>query len=75
MDQSFGILVENLIHSYREMKHAIPRETRAKLAKLLYELTVTPGMDTSLVEYWATVCVRLIRYLPFMASISALSFH
>lgn len=44
------------------MKHAIPREKRASLAKLLYELTVMPGMDSALVELWATNCIRLIRY-------------
>lgn len=43
------------------MKHAIDKQTRINLAKLLYELTVMPGMEPALVELWALVCVRLIR--------------
>lgn len=47
--------------SYLDLKHALPRETRANLAKLLYELTIIPGMDSALVEIWANACVRLIK--------------
>ncbi|OZJ03795.1 hypothetical protein BZG36_03001 [Bifiguratus adelaidae] len=47
--------------SYLDMKHAIPRVTRAALAKLLYEMTITCGMEPSLVEIWANSCIRLIR--------------
>lgn len=49
--------------SYLDMKHAVPRQTRATLAKTLYELTVMPGMDPALMELWANNCIRLIRYL------------
>ncbi|KAI8379086.1 uncharacterized protein BYT42DRAFT_312627 [Radiomyces spectabilis] len=48
---------------YLDMKHALPRALRAHLAKLLYALTITPGMDTVLVETWANTCVRLIRWV------------
>ncbi|ORE21913.1 hypothetical protein BCV71DRAFT_172816, partial [Rhizopus microsporus] len=46
---------------YLDMKHALPRQTRARLAKLLYEMTIMPGMDPALIELWSTNCVRLIR--------------
>ncbi|KAI8578771.1 hypothetical protein K450DRAFT_245430 [Umbelopsis ramanniana AG] len=49
------------LSSYLDLKHALPRETRANLAKLLYELTIIPGMDSALVEIWANACVRLIK--------------
>ncbi|KAI9254007.1 hypothetical protein BY458DRAFT_521472 [Sporodiniella umbellata] len=47
--------------SYLDMKHTLPRQLRASIAKLMYELTVTPGMDPALIELWATTCIRLIR--------------
>lgn len=43
------------------MKHAVPRETRATLAKLLYELAIMPGMDPALVELFTNNCIRLIK--------------
>ncbi|RUS15521.1 hypothetical protein BC937DRAFT_92354 [Endogone sp. FLAS-F59071] len=49
------------LNSYMDLKHAVPRPIRAKLAKLLFELVVMPGMDTALVEIWANACVRLIK--------------
>ncbi|CAO3588698.1 unnamed protein product [Absidia cylindrospora] len=47
--------------NYLDMKHAVPRPTRAALAHVLFQLTVMPGMDYALVEIWANMCVRLIR--------------
>ncbi|KAI8327990.1 hypothetical protein BC941DRAFT_246334 [Chlamydoabsidia padenii] len=47
--------------SYLDLKHALPLSTRATLAKVLFQLTVTPGMDYALVEVWSNMCVRLIR--------------
>jgi proteasome activator subunit 4 len=44
-----------------DMKHAIPRETRVTLAKLLYDMVLMPGMDAALVELWSNNCIRLIR--------------
>ncbi|CDS14218.1 hypothetical protein LRAMOSA06388 [Lichtheimia ramosa] len=46
---------------YRELKHDIPRDTRATLAKLLYTVVTIPGMDITIVESCANMCVRLIR--------------
>lgn len=51
------------LSSYMDMKHAVPRETRAHLAKLLYEMIIMPGMEPALVELWSNNCIRLIRYL------------
>lgn len=45
-----------------DMKHAVPRNTRAHLAKLLYEMVIMPGMEPALVELWSNNCIRLIRY-------------
>ncbi|KAI8099232.1 uncharacterized protein BX664DRAFT_272366 [Halteromyces radiatus] len=47
--------------NYLDLKHALPRTTRANLAKVLFQLTVAPGMDYALVEMWANTCVRLLR--------------
>lgn len=47
--------------SYMDMKHAISRKTRADLAKLLYEMVLMPGMESSYLELWANLCIRLIR--------------
>lgn len=44
-----------------DMKHAVPRQTRAHLAKLLYEMIIMPGMEPALVELWSNNCIRLIR--------------
>lgn len=58
----FNLFFSCIVHnSYMDLKHAVPRPTRAKLAKLLFELVVMPGMDTALVEIWANACVRLIK--------------
>ena len=51
----------DILISYLDMKHAIPRETRANLAKLLYEMIIMPGMDYALIELWSNNCIRLIR--------------
>ncbi|KAI9261229.1 hypothetical protein EDC94DRAFT_122877 [Helicostylum pulchrum] len=50
------------LSSYMDMKHAVPRETRAHLAKLLYEMIIMPGMEPALVELWSNNCIRLIRH-------------
>ncbi|KAL0081956.1 hypothetical protein J3Q64DRAFT_1179572 [Phycomyces blakesleeanus] len=47
--------------SYLDMKHALSRDVRANLAKIMFDLTIAPGMDTALIELWANLCVRLIR--------------
>ncbi|KAI9246724.1 hypothetical protein BDA99DRAFT_526780 [Phascolomyces articulosus] len=49
------------LNSYISMKHSIPRETRAKLAELLFSMTFIPGMDTALMDNWASTCIKLIR--------------
>ncbi|KAG0174459.1 hypothetical protein DFQ30_004302 [Apophysomyces sp. BC1015] len=49
------------LNSYLDMKHTLNRDMRAKFGKLLFELTITPGMDTALVEAFANCCIRLIR--------------
>ncbi|ORX56232.1 hypothetical protein DM01DRAFT_330262 [Hesseltinella vesiculosa] len=49
------------LSSYLDLKHALPRTTRAQLALTLYNLAVTPGMDYPLVEAWALICIRLIK--------------
>ncbi|OAD04967.1 hypothetical protein MUCCIDRAFT_139775 [Mucor lusitanicus CBS 277.49] len=48
--------------NYLDMKHAIPRETRAHLAKIYYEMLVMPGMNYALLELWSNTCVRLIKH-------------
>ncbi|KAI8975614.1 hypothetical protein BDF20DRAFT_879640 [Mycotypha africana] len=50
------------LSSYMDMKHAIPRKTRAHLAKLLYELVIMPGMDSALIELWAQSFMRLVKH-------------
>ncbi|ORZ04733.1 hypothetical protein BCR42DRAFT_474389 [Absidia repens] len=50
-----------LVLCYLDLKHAVPRPTRAALAQILFHMTVMPGMDYALVEIWANMCVRLIR--------------
>lgn len=50
------------LSSYLDMKHAIDKQMRINLAKLLYELTVLPGMEPVLVQLWASTCVRLIKH-------------
>ncbi|KAL9538165.1 hypothetical protein MBANPS3_011145 [Mucor bainieri] len=48
--------------NYLDMKHALPRETRAHLAKIYYDMLVMPGMNYALLELWANTCVRLIKH-------------
>ncbi|CEP09555.1 hypothetical protein [Parasitella parasitica] len=50
------------LSNYLDMKHALPRETRANLAKLLFEMAIMPGMDYTLIDFWSNNCIRLIRH-------------
>ncbi|PWN54156.1 hypothetical protein IE53DRAFT_24314 [Violaceomyces palustris] len=43
------------------LKYPIERRTRARLARLYYELAVLPGMDTRLIELAANMCMTLIE--------------
>lgn len=42
------------------MKYPLPKPSRAALAKLYYELIVTPGMDSTNLDSWAIVLHHLI---------------
>ena len=58
------------------MKHSIPRETRAKLAELLFQMTFMPGLDTALMDAWAATCTRLIRcIIDIILSFFAYCYH
>ncbi|PWZ00606.1 hypothetical protein BCV70DRAFT_199880 [Testicularia cyperi] len=43
------------------LKYPVLRKTRARLARLYYELAVLPGLDTRFVELSANMCMTLIE--------------
>ncbi|KAF9396493.1 hypothetical protein CPC16_001175 [Podila verticillata] len=49
------------LNQYLDLKYTLPRETRVGLAKVFFELTVAPGMDSTMVEVWSMYCRRLIK--------------
>ncbi|KAJ3050497.1 hypothetical protein HK097_008547 [Rhizophlyctis rosea] len=49
------------LNSYLDLKYTLTTEQRVRLAKILYELIVTPGMDISLVGSFASLCTQLIK--------------
>jgi len=49
------------LNGYLDLKYPLPRESRASLARLLYEMVTTPGMDSALVEIFANCCIRLCK--------------
>ncbi|KAG0235309.1 hypothetical protein BGW42_005476 [Actinomortierella wolfii] len=49
------------LNKYLDLKYTLPLETRVSFARVFFELTVAPGMEISLVEYWARYCQRLIK--------------
>lgn len=46
---------------YLDLKYALPKQTRVSLAKVFWELTAAPGMDATMVEFFALTCRRLIK--------------
>jgi len=49
------------IFRYLDLKYALPKLTRVSLAKVFWELTTAPGMDATMVEFFALTCRRLIK--------------
>ncbi|KAG0349377.1 hypothetical protein BG004_007004 [Podila humilis] len=49
---------------YLDLKYSLPLETRVGLAKVFFELTIAPGMDSTMVELWSVQCRRLIKFFP-----------
>lgn len=49
------------LQALQSLKYRMPRELRAKLARLLYELAVMPKLDTFLTDLAASCCIRLLR--------------
>ncbi|CAG8540546.1 10707_t:CDS:10 [Dentiscutata heterogama] len=47
--------------SYLDLQHPLSRQTRAQLAHVLFELVITPGIDASHAEVFATTCIRLLK--------------
>ena len=46
--------------SWLLMKYPMPKATRAKLARLYYELCITPGIEARVVRSWTDMLNRLI---------------
>ncbi|KAF9155612.1 hypothetical protein BG015_009167 [Linnemannia schmuckeri] len=49
------------LHQYLDLKYALPKQTRVSLAKVFWELTTAPGMDATMVEFFALTCRRLVK--------------
>jgi proteasome activator subunit 4 len=52
------------IKQWLHLKFKMPKETRQKLAKLYYELSLTPGMDPSSADSFANMFKGLDSYSP-----------
>ncbi|KAG0021330.1 hypothetical protein BGZ82_011351 [Podila clonocystis] len=57
------VMMSKIIMSvrYLDLKYTLPKETRVGLAKVFFELTIAPGMDSTMVEIWSMYCRRLIK--------------
>ncbi|KAK3820952.1 MAG: hypothetical protein J3R72DRAFT_28458 [Linnemannia gamsii] len=49
------------LHQYLDLKYALPKQTRVSLIKVFWELTTAPGMDATMVEFFALTCRRLVK--------------
>ncbi|KAF9918681.1 hypothetical protein BX616_006764 [Lobosporangium transversale] len=49
------------LDKYLDLKYALPLETRASFAKMLWEISFAPGVDTAMVELTSGYCYRLIN--------------
>ncbi|KAG0312267.1 hypothetical protein BGZ99_009606 [Dissophora globulifera] len=49
------------LNQYLDLKYELPKETRVAFAKVFWELTIAPGMDSTMVEIWSQYCRRLIK--------------
>ena len=52
------------IKRWLHLKFKMPKETRTKLIKLYYELSLTPGIDPSAADTFATMFKQLASYTP-----------
>ena len=46
------------------MRYPIPKSTRAKLARLYYELCLVPGLEPRVIRSWADMLSRLLSSKP-----------
>lgn len=46
------------------MRYPIPKSTRAKLARLYYELCLLPGLEPRVIRSWADMLSRLLATKP-----------
>ncbi|CAI2164709.1 4841_t:CDS:10 [Funneliformis geosporum] len=49
------------LNGYLDLQHPLSRQTRAQIARVLFELVITPGIDTSHAEVFSNTCVRLLK--------------
>ena len=57
------------IKRWLHLKFKMPKEIRRKLVKLYYELSLTPGIDPSAADTFATMFKLLASYIPFSATL------
>ncbi|CAG8478849.1 9710_t:CDS:10, partial [Acaulospora colombiana] len=50
------------LNGYLDLRHPLTRKTRAQLAKVLFELVITPGIDASYAEVFANTCKLIKTY-------------
>ena len=53
------------IKRWLHLKFKMPKETRKELAKVYYELSLTPGIDPSAADCFANMFKLLASYVPF----------
>ena len=46
------------------MRYPIPKTTRAKMARLYYELCLVPGLEPRVIRSWADMLSRLLSSKP-----------
>ena len=53
------------LNNYLELKNPLSTLDRLELSKLLLQLALTSGLDTHLLELFASVCTKLLKYTRF----------
>jgi hypothetical protein len=49
------------LNRYIDLRYELPEKDRVHFAKITYNLTVTPNLESSLVEFYSTFCCKLIK--------------
>jgi len=54
------------LNRYIDLRYELPEKDRVYFAKITYDLSVTPKMETSMVEFYSSFCCKLIKKKKYL---------